>query len=165
MAGVFRRGYATLSTRGSLPLDETKPSVPWRAVRSHIVKKAGVLLQGQGARNGDYDMGIICAILWVGCISSREKHSFYTRIASSRRDEAISPLESSPLSHCKKSWCSPCHSLTTAGLGVGVLQRGARISKCQFVSVRSGFFRGRCTFVAGSCHSCFLLKLTFNNQF
>ena len=81
MAGVFRRGYATPSTRGSLPLDETKPSVPWRAVRSHIVKKAGVLLQGQGARNGDYDRGIIYAILWGGYVSARKSNSFYTRIA------------------------------------------------------------------------------------
>ena len=53
-------------------------------------------------------MGILCAILWGGCVSARKSHSFYTRIASSRRDEAISPLESSQLSHCKKAGVPQC---------------------------------------------------------
>ena len=53
-------------------------------------------------------MGIIYAILWGGCVSARKSHSFYTRIASSRRDEAISPLESSQLSHCKKAGVPQC---------------------------------------------------------
>ena len=55
-------------------------------------------MQGPGTRKGDYDMGVIHAILWGGCVSARKSHSFYTRIASSRRDEAIRPLESSQLS-------------------------------------------------------------------
>ena len=101
--GLFRRGKGTLSTHGSLALDETKPSVPWSAVRSHIVEKAGVLLERQVARKGDYDIGIPLCILSGGCVSAWIRHSFYTRIAPSRRDEAISPLESSPLSHCKKA--------------------------------------------------------------
>ena len=50
--GLFRREKATLSTDGSPALDKTKPSVPWRAVNSHIVKKLVFRSAGAGRAKG-----------------------------------------------------------------------------------------------------------------
>ena len=166
-ASVRRQSWSP--PHGSLDLDETKRSVPWRALHSPLEK-----IEKYGNCSSTSVRALVvraptAQLRWnkfhtflPTCVGAPTLVASTVRIARSRRDEAIRALESTQLSPWKnrkvwKLFQRKCARARGAGAGLALTCHflgwvPVRVSSCQFVSVGSDSLRGRCTFVSGSCH-------------